>query len=645
MHTYLYRLHGGRCNRLPAESPTTGDQRPRGWPRHGLIALLVALAGLLLWASGASAAPSPTQREDLRFLLLSSDGTEPALAAWQQALQQEGIPYDTFVANSSPAITAATLADGTTRARYQAIVMADDLVPLNLTADELSAIRAFEVSFGVRQIDAFVFPSSEEDLTYANSGGPMSSLGTEATLTAAGRTVFPYLTGRISFEPSAWGYTATPAGANVTPLVTTPGGSTLLATVAWPDGRQEMASTVSVGPSMIQGLLLLRGQIAWATENVSLGMWRNYFAAHIDDIFLGDDRWDTVNKTTHEDDGATLPMIRMAPADVTRAVNWERANGIKLDFVFNGQGMDDAIATNGSDPLSTALLQNKSAFRWINHTYDHMDLNTATQAQIQSEINQNIQFARLNGIPVSRQELVTGGHSGLGSYTSLGLPGLNPAMPPALANTGVTWVGDDDSVQHNQRAIGPALTVPRHPSNIYYNVGTFAEQLDEYNWIYTAPPLGGCVNTAVTTCRTQPATWDEYVNSEASIMLKHLITNDPRPHYMHQANLAEDGTFYPVVDEVLSRYRSYFTPALVNPTMSDSGTELQRQAAWAAANAAGTIAAYRLGANVVVTNAGSRPVQVPVTGTGNGATYGGLRSRWVNVPAGRTVNFPINAAP
>jgi len=122
---------------------------------------------------------------------------------------------------------------------------------------------------------------------------------------------------------------------------------------------------------VVQGLLLLRGQIAWATENVSLGMWRNYFAAHIDDIFLGDDRWDTVNKTTHEDDGATLPMNRMAPADVTRAVNWERANGIKLDFVFNGQGMDDAIATNGSDPLSTALLQNKSAFRWINHTYDH----------------------------------------------------------------------------------------------------------------------------------------------------------------------------------------------------------------------------------------------------------------------------------
>jgi len=643
MHSYLYRSSGGRCNRPRAEAPRTHGNRPSRRSRQGLTALLLALAGLLVWAAGAQAAPSPTQRMDLRFLLLSSDGTEPGLAAWQQALQQEGIPATTIVLNQAPAITAATLADGTTHAKYDAVVMADDLVPTHMSSDELTALQSFEATFGVRQIDAFAFPSAEEGLTWAGGSGPMGSLGTEATLTTAGRTVFPYSTGRITYDANAWGYTATPmAGANVTPLVTAPGGATLVATVTWPDGRQELVSTVSVGPSMIQGALLMRGEAAWATGNVSLGQWRNYFAAHIDDIFLADDRWDTVNKTTHDDEGATIPMIRMAPADVTRAVNWSKANGIKLDLVFNGSGMDDAIATNGSDPLSTALLQNKSAFRWINHTYNHDDLDTATQADIQSEITQNIQFANRNGISISRQELVTGGHSGLGSYTSLGLPGLNPAMPAALANTGVRWVGDDDSVQHNQRAIGSALTVPRHPSNIYYNVGTFAEQLDEYNWIYTAPPLGGCVNTAVTTCRLQPATWSEYVDSEASIMLQHLITNDPRPHYMHQANLAEDGTFYPVVNEVLSRYRSYFTPALVNPTMTDTGTELQRQAAWAAAMSAGTVSAYRLGPNVVVTNTGASPVQVPVTGAGNGLTsYGGVKSRWVNVPQNKSVTMAI----
>ncbi|MGZ8632646.1 MAG: hypothetical protein ACXWZZ_02170, partial [Solirubrobacteraceae bacterium] len=81
--------------------------------------------------------------------------------------------------------------------------------------------------------------------------------------------------------------------------------------------------------------------------------------------------------------------------------------------------------------------------------------------------------------------------------------------------------------------------VPRYPSNVYYNVANRADQLDEYNWIYVAPPLGNCVPIpGVTTCRTTLATWDEYVNSENTIMFRHLMDNDPRPHYFHQTNIA-----------------------------------------------------------------------------------------------------------
>ena len=68
-----------------------------------------------------------------------------------------------------------------------------------------------------------------------------------------------------------------------------------------------------------------------------------------------------------------------------------------------------------------------------------------------------------------------------------------------------------------------------------------AEQLDEYNWIYTSPP------TAAAACRSpasRPAArprrpGPSTSTSETRIMFRHLVGNDPRPHYFHQSNLAD----------------------------------------------------------------------------------------------------------
>ena len=78
---------------------------------------------------------------------------------------------------------------------------------------------------------------------------------------------------------------------------------------------------------------------------------------------------------------------------------------------------------------------------------------------------------------------------------------------------------------------------------------------------------GGCVPIAgVTTCRTTPATWTDYVTSENNVMFRHVMGNDPRPHFMHQSNLADynpalpetdpnqGGILYPVIDGLLARY-------------------------------------------------------------------------------------------
>ena len=86
----------------------------------------------------------------------------------------------------------------------------------------------------------------------------------------------------------------------------------------------------------------------------------------------------------------------MAAADVTRLINWQNANGLKLDMAFNGVGSEEAIDAAGGapDPLTDAFLANKSQFHWINHTWSHLQLDTLSQAQIRNEIAQNISGPR-----------------------------------------------------------------------------------------------------------------------------------------------------------------------------------------------------------------------------------------------------------
>ena len=166
---------------------------------------------------------------------------------------------------------------------------------------------------------------------------------------------------------------------------------------------------------------------------------------------------------------------------------------------------------------------------------------------------------------------------------------------------------------------GAVQAVPRYPSNVYYNVALQAQQLDEYNWIYVTPPGGSCVDSSVNTCRATPATWAEYVASENRIMFRHVVDNDPRPHYIHQSNLAgynpnlpetdpaQGGIAYPVFGGLLTRYEAAFDRAsepLVQLTHTQIGQTLAQQDAWAATRTAGTVTAWLADGSVHVKNTG-----------------------------------------
>ena len=247
----------------------------------------------------------------------------------------------------------------------------------------------------------------------------------------------------------------------------------------------------------------------------------------------------------------------------------------------------------------------------------------------------------------------------------------NPVFIPALEGVGIKFFGSDASKPYPNPTIagstaeaypsgstfidGPARAIPRYPTNIYYNVSTEAQEVDEFNTLYTAEADGGkCKESPTNTCETKPANFAEVVADVDTNMFQHVMGNDPRPHYFHQPNMMGtpppgppttgtppatlpskgDGLFYSVLNPMLEEYDSYFNTPLEQPTMAQIGALLAEQQAWSKANTS-QVSGYIEGNTVTLQNTGTEAVNTPLTGvTGVGAVYGGIQSGWTSVAAG-----------
>jgi hypothetical protein len=311
----------------------------------------------------------------------------------------------------------------------------------------------------------------------------------------------------------------------------------------------------------------------------------------------------------------------MEPEDVAAAAAWSRERRLRLDLVFNGHG------ASPSDPLTRALLDARGAFGWVSHTFSHFHLDDVPGEMLETEVARNARFAAEHGLAIDVRELVTGEHSGL----------RHPALPAVLRTTGVRFLADDNSREPRQRRVGPALTVPRHPTNLYFNVCRRAAQLDEHHHLFTARfgrerGGGGVVRLA-------PATsWERFVQTEADTILGHVLANDPRPHYIHQSNLTGDRMAFDLLDAVLERHRALFACPLEQPTLAEAGIELARQVAWEAAARAHRACGYLQGGRVHVRTA--ERLAVPLTGVPGMAGEG---SGWTDPigPEDRDVAFAL----
>lgn len=433
------------------------------------LALLV-FPGLLGTSGSRAVAAAPVQQIGMKVLVITdstSCNTDNASAIaycdWTNTLKREGVPFDTVVTNAAspgsvplPGLST-TQPNGTQVANYEGVVAATSGAE-GLSAAQWTTLQTFEQRFSVRQITAYAVPSADYGL--GAPGAENLSNTSALTLTADGAKVFPYLNA-VALDAGTFGYEGTPlAGAKVDTLISGPNGSTVLGVFTSADGRQTMFQTFNQNQFLLQSELLRHGELAWLTRSTYFGDQRNYMETHIDDNFLPDDKWDM---TTHTTDYNPADALREVPADVDTAANWSVQNNFRIDMLFNGGGSQQFAAdNNGSDPLLAEFQVKKGSFHWINHTWDHpnLDQGCAPAAYIQSEITQNTAWADQSGsngtgglgLTASTDPnsalgtndpgaLVTGEHSGLANLVP-GNPGTvdPPEFDDAVVNaTGGTF--------------------------------------------------------------------------------------------------------------------------------------------------------------------------------------------------------------
>ena len=403
--------------------------------RPAVTVTMAALLGLGMLSVVAKAAASATPVElSLNVLLIGAGSTDPTTAAWQSALSQEGVAYTEVTATNtatygSYAVTLPALTTGSV-GNFNAVVIADS--PAAYAAGQLTALDAYEASFGVRQIDGYTAPYL--GITLASSG---ALDGTTGTLTAAGLAALPELAGPIPFATGTYGYPATvTAGAPFTPWLDNAAGQVLAGVYQHPatDAQANVAELelgFDYNATQLQWELLAPGLINWVTQDSHLGIDRHYVEMDIDDTFTPDNAWST---TVHDNDYSDADSLRMDAADVISSADWsnptqentptarpagEPATAFRLDQLFNYGGTveyqngeldlpgepascdaaGDAAGTCGPDPLLAQFQATDPAtgkpysddFGWLSHTYDtpYLDVGCATEDYIEAELNEN----------------------------------------------------------------------------------------------------------------------------------------------------------------------------------------------------------------------------------------------------------------
>ena len=601
------------------------------------------------------------QSIEMRVLVIAADGTENTLPAIRNVLEFVGIPYDVMLAKDTALDTSrlCSLSGGSGWARYNGVVLttggltyfnqATQLWESAFTAEEWTRLWQFEAKYRVRQASLYTYPGSTSPDAYGlGTPSPLWGSGTPvtATLTAAGRQVFPYLNPAATIEFKNT-YTYQARATTATPLLQDTAGNAIVSVNNYGDGRQNLAITSDGNPYLTHSLALGYGIVNWVTKGLYVGQRRVYLSPQPDDIVIDDAIWDPATKSDQ-----TGKNYRITADDYKKFITWQtnrnstRLGSIVSEMPFNGLGT--VAGEYPGDTLTPEIRANNSRFHWLSHTYTHTNLDNLSYTQTYAELQNNHQVAT-NTLRLSsyfKDALVTPQISGLN----------NAEAVRAMSDFGIRWLVSDSSrfcghrnaerqalagcprpntgVYHDlQPAI---LMIPRFPTNLFYNVSTPVEWVDEYNHIYLS--FWG-----------RNLTYAEILDKESELMLSYLMNHDMRPLMFHQSNLrAYDGTrslMGDLIDATITKYSALFNVPPQSRTQRQIGNLMTERMALNTALAPNTGARLQarivpglLGTSIVVSNTTTKAAVVPVTGVNwllaaSRESYGSQWTSKVNVGA------------
>lgn len=609
---------------------------------------------------------------DMKLLVLSADGKEAGLPAIQSTLDYLGAAYNVVILKQRPGwLTRANLTDEL-KGFYQGVILATGTLVYNadpagwspqptVSNAEWQVLWSYERDFGARQVTWYTEPTLDFGYGTPNPlwGSDPGPAGLSASLTSTGfNKVFKYLSQSAKVNIAyAWTYQAKTVLSDTVPVLVDGSGNALASIRTYPDGRENLALTFDSNPNQNHMVMLNYGIVNWVTKGIFLGERHIYLAAQNDDLFIPDELWDPKTLTT------TASTYRMNGDDVRALVNWQTAinqrpttGQVKMQYAFNAVGTTadyetdkSTLPTPGSQPLATplklyskpkddkasvttAIRQSQTDLMFINHTWDHTNLDATSYDETYGELMRNINQASLMGLSYfSPKNLVTPDVSGLRNSEALkamiaagvknmvsdtSRPGENNPAP----NVGIPNWSFPDSL----------YMIPRYPTNLFYNVGTPTEWASEYNFLYRA--YWG-----------RNLTYSEILDKEADVVLGYMLRGNINPIMLHQTNTRfydkTHSTQTDLLDRIFQKYDAVFNLPILSLQMDEIGQRMRDKGQYLSAGVRATWDP----ASKKVTLKATKAAVVPVTGLQTGTLaeelYGAQYISHVSVPAGATVEL------
>lgn len=674
---------------------------------------------------------APANADDvvnLKVLVISTgDATQDfGLAYITPILDEMGVPYDvinsadqeltTAQLSTSPSTTGCALEVAGCIGEYNGVVLTNSDLGMNFTPAEWDVLHNYEKNFHVREVVLSGWPGTYWDpnepwgiyldygLVYTSVCNSILPCNAQWTIPAAdSKAVFEYVNRTNSLPVTDFAFTAVPRNdgtgprdgtiPNVVPLLQSPAGA-LVSIIRYTipaqttPVREVMLSTITNASFLIHSQVLGYEFVNWVTQGVYVGGRFVHMTAHLDDLFLPDELWDTATQTTNPE-----LTYRLTSDDITNAVSQQTAfrsahptvsNTFMLDFPFNGAGavVDPAATTlqvNNTDGLVSAVIANKNQFRYINHTFTHADMDKApvpanapcdyptltTVSAIKAQITKNRTVWGLLALPektANNRVVVTGNHSGLKDRKCTDYPelhpemanvqdddvpfvtGANPLLFQAFASAGVDYVASDTSQLNqaleqyisgvNDSSSSDRILSPRWPANVFYNVTQPEQLVDEYNYMFYGRFIkAGQDPCAIPGAICSPRDYAGILAAEADSAIRHMLTFKKWPHFFHQTNVAKynaDGNTlqFDWLDSVFTAYEQLFTLPVKNLPYYLIGDKTKERLV---AKSATIQAAWNRTTNKISLSANKAVPNLLVTGVNGGDLYGGQYLKEISI--------------